>query len=590
MTAAPEPLTVAYLGNFRHSWCTEVHVAGSLQALGHRVVQLQEDATDWPAIPQLVEAAGAQLLLWTRTWPADLDSVLPELARLRDAGVPTVSYHLDRWWGLDREHQVAEQPFFHTDLVVSPDDSPRWAEAGVNHLWLPPGVYGAECSPVAPNPRRWPAEVVFVGSYPYPHAEWAEYRAGLIVAMRAAFGRRFDVLPHRRGARAGTPIRGAMLAELYATAKVVVGDSCLAGESYRYWSDRIPETLGRGGLLIHPEVEGMDAWYTNHAAMPPGAAGDLLTYELGRYEQAVVLAEQALANPADAAEARAHGRATVLSRDTYQHRMATVLDHARPADGWRTYPAPPAPQPEGTLHGEQAIHPRVVARWQGRTRGAFDPRPGPAGEGDKVVVAEVWGSDDYRLRTAAIAGGTVLDVGANIGAFSVLAAKLGAAKVVAVEPDPANRARLVHHLQLNHVDGKVHVVPLAVGDGTLPTLTLTGEGGGVHQLGGSQCAVGDVTVVGTTTLAELLAEHAPVALLKLDIEGGEYAALAALPKGYLRDYVARIAMEWHGPVMPHLGHLAGDEFGPMVTHLADEGHVELHGHPAAGGLLWWRAF
>src|SRR5687768_150664 len=157
------PLTVAYIGNFRHPWCTEVHVAGSLRQLGHTVLQLQEDQLDWAVLPQL--AAGAHLVLWTRTWPADMDVVLPQLAQLREQRIPSVSYHLDRWWGLDREHQVVDQPFFHTDLVVSPDggNDHRWAEAGVNHLWLPPGVYGPECVLVAPNPRAYPHPVVFVG-------------------------------------------------------------------------------------------------------------------------------------------------------------------------------------------------------------------------------------------------------------------------------------------------------------------------------------------------------------------------------------------------------------------------------------------
>lgn len=581
------PITIAYIGNFTRSWCTEVHVAASLEALGHRVVRWQEDQLHWPTVPAGCDEEGVHMLLWTRTWPADLDVVVPELDRLRDMGVPTVSYHLDRWWGLDREHQVQDQPFFHTDLVVSPDDSPRWAEAGVNHLWMPPGVFGPECEPVPANPRAWPAEVVFVGSYPYPHAEWADYRAGLIMAMRQAFGRRFDVLPHRRTGRAGRPIRGRELAELYATAKVVVGDSCLAGESHRYWSDRIPETLGRGGLLIHPEVNGMADWYANHAGMAPSAGtGDLLTYDLGRYEQAVVLAEWALSQPAEAREVAEHGRATVLGRDTYQHRMAELIEHVRASMGWRVprVKVDITPTVPGTLHGDEALHPRVIARW-GRQRAAFDPRPGyvDVAGGDFVVVTECWTRNDYRVPATGFRG-TVIDVGANVGAFSVLAAKAGAKRVVAFEPHDENRARLEHHLELNHVANRVTVCPRAVtGDGR--PVVMTGNGGGAHV-----DPDGSGEAVQSLTLAEVLFDHAPVEFLKIDCEGGEYEMIAALPKGYLRDYVQTMALEWHGPVMPHLSQLTGDEFGPLVTRLADEGHVELHGHPGAGGLLWWRAF
>jgi len=43
---------------------------------------------------------------------------------------------------------------------------------------------------------------------------------------------------------------------LFASAKIVVGDSCFGGRPY-YWSDRVTETIGRGGVLLHPYCEGM---------------------------------------------------------------------------------------------------------------------------------------------------------------------------------------------------------------------------------------------------------------------------------------------------------------------------------------------
>jgi hypothetical protein len=57
-------------------------------------------------------------------------------------------------------------------------------------------------------------------------------------------------------------VRGLALNDVYWSAKVVVGDSCLAPKvngtpMTNYCSDRVPETLGRGGLLIHPNVEGV---------------------------------------------------------------------------------------------------------------------------------------------------------------------------------------------------------------------------------------------------------------------------------------------------------------------------------------------
>lgn len=334
---AGAPLTVVQVGNFSRPWCSEVHFAGSLRLLGHRVVQLQEDEMDWSTLVATVEVEGAQVVMWTRTWPAEMSVVAPVLAELEARGIPTVAVHLDRWHGLDREHQVRDQPFFRCSLVVTPNDDPRWAEDGVNHLWLPPGVYGPECEPVQPNPRRWPFDVVFVGSHPYPHPEWAKYRSNLLSAFQRAFRYRFGILPRR-----GVPIRGRDLQELYATVPVILGDSCLSGDSYQFWSDRVPETLGRGGLLIHPFVQGgigpeTDDWYTADVG---GEEDDLMGYVLGDFAEAVDHARWAVAHPEEVADVRANGRATVLGRDTYSHRMATVLGAAEGIYGGYREPVP----------------------------------------------------------------------------------------------------------------------------------------------------------------------------------------------------------------------------------------------------------
>lgn len=581
------PRVIAYLGNFRRPWCTEVHVAASLEALGHRVVRLQEDRTDWADMPRLIDDAGAHMLLWTRTWPAELDKVRPILAELTAREVPTVSYHLDRWFGLNREHQVDDQPFFHTSLVVSPDDSPRWDEHGVEHLWLPPGVFHAECEPVAPNPRRWPYDVVFVGSFPYPHEEWAAYRGELVGRFAATFGSRFTVLP-----RAGQPVRGRALQELYATVPVILGDSCLAGESHRYWSDRIPETLGRGGLLIHPAIPGDvgigGEWYDER---------DMLSYQRGDFDTAVDAARWALAGTTGAEDMRAHGRATVAARDTYVHRMDALLGVVEERFGWREAPEPKPPtsaraprrRAQRTERADAPLN-RLSVRCGPRYRAQFDPRPEST---DVSVIEEVWASNDYRVPPHGLRG-TVLDVGANVGAFSVLAAKAGASKVVAVEPHPGNRERLVHHLALNGVGDRVVVDNRAVVGGAWSgaTALMVGDGGGAHSV---QVAVSDVepVEVATVPLAVLLIEHAPIAFAKVDIEGGEYDAFLGVDAHLMHEHVAEVALEFHGPGMPHLGHLGAeqlDRWKQLVAMLADCGRLEIMGHPTVGGLMWWKRY
>ena len=96
--------------------------------------------------------------------------------------------------------------------------------------------------------------------------------------------------------------------------KVVVGDSCLAGGITNYWSDRIPETCGRGAFLIHPEVEGL-------ADEHP----DLVTYPLEDFDALGLLIDFYLQETETRYEFAKLNRTHVLNHHTYQHRMARLL-------------------------------------------------------------------------------------------------------------------------------------------------------------------------------------------------------------------------------------------------------------------------
>jgi hypothetical protein len=465
---------LAYVGNFTAPYCTEVHVAKSLELEGHQVVRIQErPMMDWSAIPAKVHDRGAAMLLWTRTWDQDRDGCLAALTNLRADGVPSAFYHLDRWWGLEREYQIHSEPFFRCDVVFSPDggNDERWAEAGVNHRWLPPGVFGPECEGGHVD-RRFHHDVVFVGSHPYPHVEWEPYRTELLVTLRARFGDRLAIWPGRNpNGTPRRPIRNRDLTNLYTSAKVVVGDSCLIGNPTRYWSDRIPETMGRGGFLIHPEVEGLGEWYED--------GRDLVTYPVGDFDQVVKLVEHYLDDDEGREAIRARGHALVMGRDTYQHRMRAVLETMAAEFDLSTKPA---------RQTVRVSHPRS------RSAATFELAEG---DSDAVAVREVWQNDDYRLQGRDLRGATVVDVGANVGAFSVLIAKLGAKIVHAYEPHPDNMAALVANVDANGVSGRVRLYQAAVGVAGANT-AMAGSGGGVFVAPAGNNAYGCPLAVGPT--------------------------------------------------------------------------------------------
>ena len=143
--------------------------------------------------------------------------------------------------------------------MFTPDGDPAseawFAEQGINHVYVPPAVVSDECTVGNYRPEL-DHDVIFVGSKHY-HPEWP-HRGELLAWLEATYGDRFK----RYGGDVQV-MRGQDLNDLYASAKVVVGDSlCLPGHT-RYWSDRYYETVGRGGFLIAPCVPGIEEHFTD---------------------------------------------------------------------------------------------------------------------------------------------------------------------------------------------------------------------------------------------------------------------------------------------------------------------------------------
>ncbi len=136
-------------------------------------------------------------------------------------------------------------------------------------------------------------------------------------------------------------------------------------------------------------------------------------------------------------------------------------------------------------------------------------------------------------------GGTFVDIGAWIGCYTLLAARLGA-HVVAYEPDPVALVELQANLELNaDLQGTVTVRPVAVARRSGPASLAGGE----HGLGSSlsrlsrgrpreseaKAATSVVAVDGREVGADPLVRGS--VLVKIDIEGAEFAVVPRLVGG-----------------------------------------------------------
>lgn len=303
-------MKIVYVGNHSVEHTTERSYSRAFEALGHEVVPFQEnDASGWPH-----QDGFPDLLLWTHThgWSPGAWG-LAQIAALRAEGVPTAALHLDRWWGLRRERDVATEPMFQLDHVFTADGdyTRRFIDAGVNHHWLRAGVPEDGCYIAEPDRHRWPYLVAFAGSAGnFYHQEWP-HRNELVERLRGWYGAKFAHVGH-----GGTePVqRRHDLNVLYASVPIVLGDSCQLHERTRYWSDRPYETWGRGGFLIFPHVRAL-----------VDEVGPYSSWPIGDWDALHATIDNALEDPAARRSERDRLHRVVRDRCTYRQRAEELL-------------------------------------------------------------------------------------------------------------------------------------------------------------------------------------------------------------------------------------------------------------------------
>ena len=126
---------------------------------------------------------------------------------------------------------------------------------------------------------------------------------------------------------------------------------------------------------------------------------------------------------------------------------------------------------------------------------------------------------------------TFVDIGANVGVYSLFVADRGRgrARVLAIEPQPGIVDRLRFNREANP-ELRIYVVPMAVADheGEVDLVINAKDSGGSHLSKRPEAAAGESVRVHCRPLAAMLAEAgiSRIDALKIDIEGAEDLALA----------------------------------------------------------------
>ena len=255
-------MRILYVGNFSPLSVGEPEIARALRKLGHRVDEFQENPNTVDEIEEKLAKYNHDLLLFAKFRVGPKGKTMEFLRKCK---APTVCWLFDLYWGYRRQDQVMRdiQPQFRANIVFTTDggNEEKWKMMKVKHRLLRQGID----EDVVPGKPVYDtrAQVVFVGS----RGSWAgwKYRGTLIDWLNRTYGAKFAHLGENG------EVRHEDLNNLFATVKIVVCDSV---NSPNYWSNRIYETIGRGGFAIHPRVDGLSNEFKEYEHFVPYDYGD----------------------------------------------------------------------------------------------------------------------------------------------------------------------------------------------------------------------------------------------------------------------------------------------------------------------------
>jgi FkbM family methyltransferase len=136
-----------------------------------------------------------------------------------------------------------------------------------------------------------------------------------------------------------------------------------------------------------------------------------------------------------------------------------------------------------------------------------------------------------------------VDVGANIGSYTILASSVVGSHVLAIEPDPITMGYLKRNISVNQVDQLVRTEEVAIGAGQGNVQFTIGQDTTNQVSSDPGLATRSVKL---TSLDILLSKEEPV-FIKLDVEGYEPQAFAGARETLGKASLLAIATEYDDP-------------------------------------------
>jgi FkbM family methyltransferase len=170
----------------------------------------------------------------------------------------------------------------------------------------------------------------------------------------------------------------------------------------------------------------------------------------------------------------------------------------------------------------------------------------------QLIVYRQWEADlSLLLKRICPPGSVFVDVGANFGYFTCLiASNMGdstTSKVISIEPNPDLLRLLKMNVRINWSMAPVQIIPLAVGERDQVMTLSVPDGiyanGTLSEINHNHADEITQYKVNVKTLDEILKDEPRVDVIKIDVEGFEYAVFRGAEKTFARRNLVLI-FEW----------------------------------------------
>ena len=137
-----------------------------------------------------------------------------------------------------------------------------------------------------------------------------------------------------------------------------------------------------------------------------------------------------------------------------------------------------------------------------------------------------------------------VDVGANLGSYTVLASSVVGAESISIEPVPSTFKRLIENIEINKITDKTTCVNKIVGD-LEGTVTVTNDQDTTNHVVAVDEKSNNFISIKATTLESILSKHNP-RLIKIDVEGYELPVIIGAQSVLKNDSLNAVILEMNG--------------------------------------------